>query len=353
MFPGSRKKQSRNIGKTVLQKDKCGRRNGGGMETDMIKRLIAAVMAFTLTTTLFAQSAMAGIEIPDLGELASEAMSGIEEAADAAGEAAAEAAEKAGTFLTDTAQQAGETASGWAKYAGETADRIKQSLEDAGVSLQITAEELGKATVDTASVLIENAGKAADDAISAVSDAGSLVVDRAGHVVDMAEAGAGYVTDAAESALQILQEKGGELMEIAQKAVEGLDLSKEENWERARSSVEAAIDRVYENGMLLGFLADRETVRTVTNIIFSTLMYGWQFAGGQITLAEYAAAMSDVIIREGLPLGVGIAVRMLPFYLPHADEIAKEAVTYLISLAFEDRPGEEIEAEEVILEEAS
>jgi hypothetical protein len=79
-------------------------------------------------------------------------------------------------------------------------------------------------------------------------------------------------------------------------------------------------------------------------------MYGYQYKNEQITLGDYVSAMSEVLIREGLPTGVGFLVSILPINkIPHAESLAKEATIYLISKAYGDEPGNEIEAEEEAL----
>ena len=340
------------------------------MKRQFMKRILVTV----ILTCMFSQDVMAGFKFPDVGKMASDAASGIAGAAGQAGDAITGAVEQAGDALSDAAQNIGKTASGaakqigdfatgfasqagavaaeWGQKAGETADGIKKNLSDAGVKVQVTATELGKATADKASELTEKAGKTADDAINAVTGAGNMVMDQAGHVVDLAAAGAGYVSSAAGNAFKVLQEEGEVLMEIAQEAVADIDLSDEQNWEEAKQKVETAIEKAYDTGVLKEDKVDKETVQIVTRITFGTLMYSYQYANKQITLGDYAGSMSEVIIKEGLPSGVGFIVKLLPIKVPNADKMAKEATYYLISVAYGDKSGEEIEAEEdALLEE--
>ena len=359
----------------------------------MKKKSLKSITAVIVMTALLSQEAVAGIKIPDIGKMASDAAAGISDAAGKAGEAISDTAGKAGEVISDTAQKAGETiagaagqageaisgaaqsagkaasgaakqvsqiasgfasqagdvVSGWGKQAGETADGIKENLAGAGVKIKDTAEQLGNATAEKVAALTDKAGKAADDAINAVSGAGDFVVDQAGHVVDLAAAGAGYVTAAAGGAMKELEEKGSVLMKIAEDAVADLDLSEPENWEAAKASVNDAIEKAYAEGILDDEKIDEETIQIVTSIVFGTMMYGYQYSNGQITLGEYAGNMSEVLIKEGLPTGVGFVVSLLPIKIPHADSIAKEATYYLISIAYGDKSGEEIEAEEEML----
>ena len=358
----------------------------------MKKKLSKPLVTAMLLSALISQNAMA-IKLPDIGKMASEAASGISEAAGQAGEAisdtakqagktisdvagdagemVSEAAGQAGKVLSDGAQgaasgisefasQAGEIASGfasqaggviseWGSHAGETADTLKQDLSDAGVKLKVSAQQLGNATVEKASGLTDKAGKTADDAIRAASGAADYVVDQAGHVVDLAAVGAGYVSSAAGEAFRILQDKGEVLMKIAEDAVADIDLSEPENWDEARVAVDAAIEKAYEYEILDKSKTDEETVRVVTSIIFGTMMYGYQYSNGLITLGEYTRYMSEMLIREGLPTGVGFIVAMLPIKAPYAESLAKDATYYLISVAYGDKSGEEIEAEEEAL----
>ena len=347
-----------------------------------------------LSVSIFSQNVMA-ITLPDFGKMASETMSGIADAADQAGEAISGAADQAGKAVSDAAVQAGEAiteaadqmgkmaseakenignaasgaiqqvgdfasgfaseagklASQWGNWAGKTADEVKDNLTKAGVSIQVTASELGRATTDKASELTEAAGNAANNAIVAVKGASDMVVDQAGHVVDLAAAGASYVSDAADSALKNLQDNGTVLMQIAQNAVADIDLSNEQNWDKAKEVVATAIEKAYDTGVIKE-KNNRETVELITNIVFGTMMYTYQYSKGKITLGEYAGSMSEVIIREGLPTGVGFITDILPTG-PISGDIAKEATYYLLAIAYEDDSGEEIEIqEEALLEEA-
>lgn len=212
--------------------------------------------------------------------------------------------------------------------------------------------ELGKLASEAASGIADAAGTA-DDAIGAVTDAGGFVVDRAGHVIDLAAAAADYVSSEATEALQVLQRYGTLLMNLAEAAVSGIDLSKEESWEEAKAAVDAAVDKAFDEGIIDREKVSEEAIQIATRIVFGALMYGYQYKNEQITLGDYVSAMSEVLIREGLPTGVGFLVSILPINkIPHAESLAKEATIYLISKAYGDEPGNEIEAEEEALLEA-
>ena len=191
------------------------------------------------------------------------------------------------------------------------------------------------------------AAEAANGAAEAVSGAAGLVIDRTGQVIDMAAAGAGTVSEAAASAMQLLQEKGKTIMRLSQDAVAEIDLNDPQNWDEAKRAVEAVIEKAYEEGEL-GEGIDKEAVEIVIRIVFGSLVYGTQYSSGVISLGSYAASMSEMIIKEGLPTGVGFLVSQLPFKIPLADYYAKEATIYLISKAYHDQTKTEAETETVI-----
>ena len=175
-------------------------------------------------------------------------------------------------------------------------------------------------------------------------------MDRAGHVIDLAAAAADYVSSEAAEALQVLQRYGTLLMNLAEAAVSGIDLSKEESWEEAKAAVDAAVDKAFDEGIIDREKVSEEAIQIATRIVFGALMYGYQYKNEQITLGDYVSAMSEVLIREGLPTGVGFLVSILPINkIPHAESLAKEATICLISKAYGDEPGNEIEAEEEAL----
>ena len=56
--------------------------------------------------------------------------------------------EKSHTSTSGFAAQAGGVVSEWAEYAGETADKVKEVISEAGITVKVTADQLGTATVD-------------------------------------------------------------------------------------------------------------------------------------------------------------------------------------------------------------
>ena len=301
--------------------------------------------AILLITTLLIGSVSPAAYAMDLSDILEKASETASEIRDAAGQA--------GETLSGFADQAGEMIPIWADNAGQTAARVRERIDEAGVKITITAAELGNASLEKASELTDTAGAAADDVIGAVTGAADFVIDQAGHVVDLAQAGADRLTSTADSAFRILQETGGALIQVAEDAVSGIDLNDPANWEKARLLIEESLNRAYAEG-ILSQNADRGTLQVVTDIVYKAFMYGYRYSEGQITLGEYVSALSEVLIREGLPVGVSFLVRMLPLgRIPHAERLAQNVTYYLIARAYEDKDPDEIEAEENLLLEIS
>ena len=192
--------------------------------------------------------------------------------------------------------------------------------------------------------LTEKAGKAAEEAINAVSEASDYVLDQAGHVVNLAAAGGAYASSAALEAVQVLEKQGKTLVAITEDAVAGMDLSEQENWDQAKTAVDKALSEAFDEGILQ--TKHEETIRILTRIVFGAMMYSYQYSNGYITLGEYVGGMSEVLIKEGLPTGVGFIISALPFVPGGTGWYAKQAAYYLIALAYGDKPGDEIEVEE-------
>ena len=337
----------------------------------MKRRMAALLLAALLSARSFSADACALLTLPDLSELASDVISGISDAAEDAAETVNNAAAQAGEVLTGAASGAGEMLSGaasqagqfasdigswasesapvWAEQAGETAEKIREQLEEAGVTIRTTASEIGAATAEKATELIGMTGNNTDDVITAVSDAADLAVDQAGRVVDFAAAGLDFISEAAEGAYQVLEEQGGALMKKAEEAVSELDLTDTAVWDAAKDRIGKVVEEAVLTG-ILGNNADAETIQVVTDIIFGVLAYGSQYTGGEITLSDYVNHISELIIREGLPVGVGLIVELLPVgRIPNAKTVAKEAAYYLIALAYGAGAGEAESAAESVI----
>jgi len=181
----------------------------------------------------------------------------------------------------------------------------------------------------------ENAGAklsdAAETAGAKLSDAADMVIDQTGNVIDMASEGASKVTEAGKNAAQILQEKGEELMQMVNEELAGIDLP-DQDWKKVENAVDAAIEKASEVG-LLGDKSDSETIRAIASLILGVVMYSYQYSDGEIDLKEFVFSLSEVIISEGIPAGVGYVVSQLP--IPNADKYAEEAALYLLSKAQE------------------
>ena len=270
-----------------------------------MRKMISGFMAaLLLASSMFSADVMA-LELPDLGELASEAASDISDAA---------------------------------QKAGETAEHVKEKLTEAGVKIKVSAGQLGEATAQKASELTEKAGKNVDDAVGAVSDAADYVLDQAGNVIDLASSGADEVSTSAKEALEALRKYGSLFMKLARAAVSGMDLSDPESWEPAKDKVEKAIRSAYQLGLIDEDTVSKETMGIVVDIVFETMIYGYQYSQEEITLGELVAKESELLIREGLPVGVGYLVSLLPVNIPNADRLAKEAVYFLIAAAYGEEP---------------
>lgn len=277
----------------------------GGKEKIGMRKMISGFMAaLLLASSMFSADVMA-LELPDLGELASEAASGISDAA---------------------------------QKAGETAEHVKEKLTEAGVKIKVSAGQLGEATAQKASELTEKAGKNVDDAVGAVSDAADYVLDQAGNVIDLASSGADEVSTSAKEALEALRKYGSLFMKLARAAVSGMDLSDPESWEPAKDKVEKAIRSAYQLGLIDEDTVSKETMGIVVDIVFETMIYGYQYSQEEITLGELVAKESELLIRKGLPVGVGYLVSLLPVNIPNADRLAKEAVYFLIAAAYGEEP---------------
>ena len=277
----------------------------GGKEKIGMRKMISGFMAaLLLASSMFSADVMA-LELPDLGELASEAASGISDAA---------------------------------QKAGETAEHVKEKLTEAGVKIKVSAGQLGEATAQKASELTEKAGKNVDDAVGAVSDAADYVLDQAGNVIDLASSGADEVSTSAKEALEALRKYGSLFMKLARAAVSGMDLSDPESWEPAKDKVEKAIRSAYQLGLIDEDTVSKETMGIIVDIVFETMIYGYQYSQEEITLGELVAKESELLIRKGLPVGVGYLVSLLPVNIPNADRLAKEAVYFLIAAAYGEEP---------------
>ena len=285
----------------------------------------------------------AGEVIGGAASQAGEAISGV---AGQAGEAIGGAASQAGAAIGGAASQAGDIALGFAANAGdvmkqwgenvsETSDAVKKTLEDAGLAITVEAAELSSSTMKKASDITNMAGDTVDGAIAAVSNAGDFVLDQAGHVVDMASIGIGNASREASQALDALQECGTQLVEIAGDAVDGLDLDNEAVWNQAELAIHKAVKNACEKN-ILPIRLDEETITILSDILLVAVKGGYQCSRGRITLGDYTHGMSDVIIRNGIPAGVGTIAGLLTGGNGTAMKLAREATFLIITSANSD-----------------
>ena len=253
----------------------------------------------------------------------------ISEKADEAGKATQEAMNTAGDTLgelgANVSEQLGTAVSG----IGDYLNGFGENVYEAAAQVSEAAESISKDVADQSSAI-------ADQALKTLNGAANVVVDGTGNIINMASESADAVSSSAAEALETISSMGAELSTLADAAVIGLNLTKPENIEKARAAIDQVIDNAYNKG-LLGKTLDLESVQIIKDIIFGTAIYGYQYSRGLITLPEYATLLSKIIIRAGLPAGVGYIASKLP--VPGAGDIAKEATTFLVQAAFGE--GEE------------
>ena len=253
----------------------------------------------------------------------------ISEKADEAGKATQEAMNTAGDTLgefgANVSEQIGTAVSG----IGDYLNGFGQNVYEAAAQVSEAAESISKDVADQSSAI-------ADQALKTLNGAANVVVDGTGNIINMASESADAVSSSAAEALETISSMGTELSTLADAAVIGLNLTKPENIEKARAAIDQVIDNAYDKG-LLGKTLSLESVQIIKDIIFGTAIYGYQYSRGLITLPEYATLLSKIIIRAGLPAGVGYIASKLP--VPGAGDIAKEATTFLVQAAFGE--GEE------------
>ena len=267
------------------------------------------------------------------------------------GDTATVASEQVGNIMAGFAANAQKVILEWAENAGKTAEDVKKTLDDAGVALTVNAAALGNATVEKANDIVEAAGNTAEDALNTVSNAGDFVLDQAGHVVDLASVGVDYVTDSASQAFLILQENGSTIMQTVNDALEGIDLSDETMWESGRQIVHDSIELAVKSGKIPVNI-DEETINILSDVVFESAKYGVLYSKGQITVGEYTAGMSEVIIRNGVPTGVSVIAGYLSGGNPVLKRLAKNAAVFVISVAYNDESEADIiEEEEGLLNE--
>ena len=291
-----------------------------------MKKLIALMLCAVLTASPVLASEG---EPKSDGDIFEDVIQFISEKADEAGKATQEAMNTAGDTLgelgANVSEQLGTAVSG----IGDYLNGFGENVYEAAAQVSEAAESISKDVADQSSAI-------ADQALRTLNGAANVVVDGTGNIINMASESADAVSSSAEQALDTISSMGAELSTLADAAVIGLNLTKPENIEKARAAIDQVIDNAYNKG-LLGKTLDLESVQIIKDIIFGTAIYGYQYSRGLITLPEYATLLSKIIIRAGLPAGVGYVASKLP--VPGAGDIAKEVTTLLVQAAFGE--GEE------------
>ena len=291
-----------------------------------MKKLIALMLCALLTASPVLAS---DGEPKSDGGIFEDVIQYISEKADEAGKATQEAMNTAGDTLgelgANVSEQLGTAVSG----IGDYLNGFGENVYEAAAQVSEAAESISKDVADQSSAI-------ADQALKTLNGAANVVVDGTGNIINMASESADAVSSSAAEALETISSMGAELSTLADAAVIGLNLTKPENIEKARAAIDQVIDNAYNKG-LLGKTLDLESVQIIKDIIFGTAIYGYQYSRGLITLPEYATLLSKIIIRAGLPAGVGYIASKLP--VPGAGDIAKEVTTLLVQAAFGE--GEE------------
>ena len=291
-----------------------------------MKKLIALMLCAVLTASPVLASEG---EPKSDGDIFEDVIQFISEKADEAGKATQEAMNTAGDTLgefgANVSEQIGTAVSG----IGDYLNGFGQNVYEAAAQVSEAAESISKDVADQSSAI-------ADQALRTLNGAANVVVDGTGNIINMASESADAVSSSAAEALETISSMGTELSTLADAAVIGLNITKPENIEKARAAIDQVIDNAYNKG-LLGKTLDLESVQIIKDIIFGTAIYGYQYSRGLITLPEYATLLSKIIIRAGLPAGVGYIASKLP--VPGAGDIAKEVTTLLVQAAFGE--GEE------------
>lgn len=271
------------------------------------------------------------------------------EAAEAVQGAAGTVAEKAGELGVTASEKAGEFGAAVSEQAGKAADAAGTFISNAGATMSgfagdasETAAQLSEAASKVTKDVKEKAEEVAAQAMSTMSGAADVVVDQSGNIRNLAVEGAGVVADSAVQAYEVIRDKGSELMQIAQEAISKIDVSDPEALYSAKETIDKAVEESVEDGSL-GVKLSQETIQIVTDVVFWSAVYGIQYTNKQISLPEYASLMSGVIIRNGLPAGVGFVADRLP--IPGVGNLAKTVTTLLIEAAYQN--GQE----EVLTEE--
>ena len=302
-----------------------------------MKKLIAILLCTTLTATpVFASDTESE---PDKGifGMFEDAANFISDTTTEVGKATQDAWNTTGDALTEFGTNV-------SKQTENTVNEIGKFFSDVGYGIADVAAQTSETVSNISKDIADQSVNMADQALSTLNGAANVVVDSTGNVINMAGEGINSVSTAGMEALETIAANGAELVSIADKAVMDLDLTSPENVEKARTVINNAIEEAQRNGYISKKL-NMETLRIIEDVVFGTTVYGYQYSHGIISLPEYTAIMSEIIIKAGLPTGVGYIASLLP--IPGGKYIAKEATAFLIQVAFgEDR--QEVLYEDVV-----
>ena len=307
-----------------------------------MRRILAlSLCAVLLTTPVFASETVASeATVSDTTSTEEESDKGIfgifgdavdfvSSKATEAGEAVQEAAGAAGDAL-------GELGANISEQTENAVAGLGELFGDWGQGISEVAGQISEAAASVSQDIAEQSKAIADQAMTTLDGAANVVVDSTGNLVNMAAEGVGKASSEAAEALGTIATQGTDLIALADEAVMGLNLTEPENIDKARDAIDTAIDDAYNDGLLRKKLS-LDTIQIIKDIVFGTTVYGYQYAHGIITLSEYTAIMSEIIIKAGLPAGVGYIAGKLP--IPGAGYIAKEVTAFLVQAAYGE--GEE------------
>lgn len=249
---------------------------------------------------------------------------------------AAEAGKATQDAMTTAGEALGEFGNSVSEQTGNAVASLGELFGGLGENITVVAGQVSEAASSVSQDIADQAVLIADQALTTFNGAANVVVDETGNIINMAAEGVGVVSDAVMQAFDTIGSQGEELMALADEAVMGLDLTEPENVEKAHVAIDEAIEGAYNEG-LIGKRLSMESIRIIEDVVFGTTVYGYQYAHGIIDLPEYTALMSEIIIKAGLPIGVGYVAGKLP--IPGAGYIAKEVTAFLVQAAYGE--GEE------------
>ena len=302
----------------------------------MRRTLALLLSAILLTTPVFASDAadsdMAASDTTSTEEESNKGLFGIfgdavdfvSSKATEAGEAVQEAAGAAGDAL-------GELGANISERTEKAATDLGELFDDWGQDISEAAGQISEHAASVSQDIAEKSKDIADQALSTLDGAANVVVNGAGDLINMAAETAGLVPSEAKQVVDTIAAQGSDLIAMADEAVAGLDLEKPENAAKAKDAINKAIEDAYHTGFF-GDNFSPDALKIIKDIVSGITVYGYQYANGIITLPEYAVIMSRIIIRDGLPTGVGYLAGRLP--IPGAGYIAKEVTELLIQAAY-------------------